>query len=310
MPSSTEPQGSPATSGTAVANWLADAGWPCTDGGVSLGRHADRPVTRWRTSHGSLVVKVFSDTDAAVRTYLAMTSLWHSPFGAARRPPGLPEPLLLLPGHTAVATRQVVGDVLPDGAEALCPFLPGVAELLADLHGSGCTLPRRRGRDAMLRSTRRKAADLRGAPAEAAWRVVDLMASRVADCPEPVDDLVPTHGDAAPHNLLRSATGLRLLDWDRAALAHPARDLAYFGASVWAREVLGGRPASWSILEELVAAYAEWRRPPAPATLQLYRACALVRVAHGWSAFRQSPCLAQRVLEEAEALRGAPRAES
>src|SRR4051812_9529392 len=170
VPSSTEPQGSPATSGTAVVNWLADAGWPCTDGGVSLGRHADRPVTRWRTSHGNLVVKVFSGTDAAVRTYLAMTSLWHSPFGAARRPPGLPEPLLLLPGNTAVATRQVVGDVLPDGAEALCPFLPGVAELLADLHGSGCPLPRRRGRGALLPATRRQAADPRGAPAEAAWR--------------------------------------------------------------------------------------------------------------------------------------------
>jgi thiamine kinase-like enzyme len=38
--------------------------------------------------------------------------------------------------------------------------------------------------------------------------------------------LVPTHGDAASHNVLDGVDGLRSLDWVRAALSSPARDLA------------------------------------------------------------------------------------
>jgi hypothetical protein len=66
------------------------------------------------------------------------------------------------------------------------------------------------------------------------------------------------------------------------------------------RQVLAGRPASWATLELLVAAYGERQNPPEPPMLDLYRACALVRIVHGWSRFRESPDLASPLLAEAE----------
>ena len=113
---------------------------------------------------------------------------------------------------------------------------------------------------------------------------------------------MPTHGDAAAHNLLAATGGLRLLDWDRAAMADPARDLAHLAATLWARDVVLGRPESWSALATLLNSYARRREPPYPVTLEVYRVCALVRIAHGWTEFRTSPERAAPLLAEAERL--------
>ena len=288
-----------------MAQALAAVGAEPTGGApVSLGRHADRPVTRWRTARGDLVVKVFPSRETAVAAHAATTALWHSTFGARRDPPGLPEPVALLPGCAAVAARHVVGEVLPDDDPgALQPDLPNVALLLADLHASDCGVPHRRSGRAMVRSVHRKAADLDATPVgPAALRVAGLLQRVATDCLAPTRSLVPTHGDAAAHNLVAAAGGLRLLDWDRAAMADPARDLAYFAATLWARDVMRDRPASWSALATLVNAYARRREPPDAATLAVYLVCALVRIAHGWTEFRTSPERAAPLLTEAERL--------
>jgi hypothetical protein len=176
---------------------------------VALGSHADRPVTRWRTSRGDVVVKVFPRRETAVAVHTAATSLWQSTFGARRDPPGLPEPVALLPGCAAVATRYVAGDVLPDDDPgALRSDLPDVALLLADLHASDCVLQHRRSRRAMVRSVHRKAADLDGPPiGPAALRVAELLQRVATDCPAPARSFVPTHGDVAAHNVLAAAAG-------------------------------------------------------------------------------------------------------
>jgi spectinomycin phosphotransferase len=42
---------------------------------------------------------------------------------------------------------------------------------------------------------------------------------------DPAMDLVVTHGEAHPGNLLQTTSGLALIDWDTVALARPERDL-------------------------------------------------------------------------------------
>ena len=64
--------------------------------------------------------------------------------------------------------------------------------------------------------------------------------------------------------LLRGA-----LDWDRAAMGDRARDLAHFAATLWAGDVVRGRPPSWSSLTTLVNAYARRCEPPDAVTLEL-----------------------------------------
>jgi spectinomycin phosphotransferase len=39
------------------------------------------------------------------------------------------------------------------------------------------------------------------------------------------DEVVLTHGEPHPGNIIHTATGLRLVDWDTVALARPERDL-------------------------------------------------------------------------------------
>jgi hypothetical protein len=251
--SSADPRPAARDDETDLAQALARAGIRCSGDPVTLGRHADRPVTRWSTTRGDLVAKVYPSADTAARAYDITMALWHSSFGARRSPPGLAEPVLHLADCAAVVCRHVPGDPLPgNSAAALQPWLPSVGALLADLHNSRCGLPRRRDARAMLRSMTRKAADLEATPlGPATLRVAALLHMVAIDRPAPERRLVPTHGDAAPHNLL-AAGGLRMLDWDRAAMADPARDLAHFVATLWAGDVVRGRPASWSALTTLV----------------------------------------------------------
>jgi spectinomycin phosphotransferase len=51
---------------------------------------------------------------------------------------------------------------------------------------------------------------------------LDVLACRLA---ETADEVVLTHGEAHPGNLISMDAGLRLIDWDTVALARPERDL-------------------------------------------------------------------------------------
>ena len=86
----------------------------------------------------------------------------------------------------------------------------------------------------------------------------------------------------------------------RPAARDDETDLAHFVATLWAGDVVRGRPASWSALTTLVNAYARRCEPPDAVTLELYLAFALVRIAHGWTEFRTFPERAAPLLDETE----------
>lgn len=286
----------------AVERALAVAGIDVVGPPVPLGRHADRPVTRWPTSAGDLVVKQYCSAEQAARAHADATTLWHSSLGVDRRPAGLAEPVLLLEEPPAAVSRALAGQLLPaDDPARLQPWLAGVAELLAALHAADRSLPRRRSGRAVLRSMRRKLTDLEGTPAVRQGRDLAGLFDAAPDDLFADERLVPTHGDADPQNVLATPHGLCLVDWDRAALGSPARDLAQFGAAVWARVLVRGGTPSWATFDQLVAAYRLSAPVPGRRVLELYRACALVRVAHGWSVFRRQPDLAVPVLVQAAA---------
>jgi spectinomycin phosphotransferase len=86
-------------------------------------------------------------------------------------------------------------------------------------------------------------------PIRARLAEVDTVAARIDAA-----DLVVTHGEPHPGNLIGTAAGLRLVDWDTVALAPRERDLWLVGtddATVSAYEDASGR----SVDRELLAAY-------------------------------------------------------
>jgi hypothetical protein len=80
------------------------------------------------------------------RVFAGLQALWTSPFGSARTPPGLGEPIAEVPESGAVVLERVDG--VPAGRrghlEQTAAHVPEIALLLADLHGSGVRLPRTR----------------------------------------------------------------------------------------------------------------------------------------------------------------------
>ena len=89
-----------------------------------------------------------------------------------------------------------------------------IDQALADLHtlwnGGPYSEP---GRDLLARYER---------PLRQAFERFDGLLDRVREADGPY---VITHGEPHPGNLLRTPTGLRLVDWDMIALARPERDL-------------------------------------------------------------------------------------
>ncbi|GAB3749767.1 aminoglycoside phosphotransferase family protein [Microlunatus parietis] len=94
-----------------------------------------------------------------------------------------------------------------------------------------------------------------------------------ATLPTGADELVLTHGEPHPGNLLRGPDGLHLIDWDTVGLAVPERDLAGIGPTEadldgYAaatghpvdRRVIHGYHLRWD-LEEIGLYAAEFRRP-------------------------------------------------
>lgn len=266
-------------------------------------RHADRPV-RLETGPGApVVVKTYRKADGE-RVHREAVALWRSPFGAHRTPPGIPEPLAWRSRE-----REMVMEAL-DGAPMGTRGDPGgalrradeVAHLLADLHGCGVVVDRVRDDARLVASSARKAADLSGTPLHpAATTALAAVRERLRRRPAP-DRLVVCHGDFSPRNVMETSTGLRLIDLDRLQMSAPARDVAYWGAWLWATRLLRGDEPRWDDADRFADAYAA-RRPGAAAGLAAdgpaYRALALIRIAHGWSALRAAPALAVRVLEEA-----------
>ncbi|HEX4982706.1 MAG TPA: phosphotransferase [Ilumatobacteraceae bacterium] len=278
-------------------------------------RHVDRPVFTGELDGQPVVLKHYSGPHANASAQVAhevATALWTSSFGATREPPGLPRPVVLA-AATGVAVaerldgpmlgaRGDLGGALTHAAEA--------AHLLADLHTvwlqplDGITI-RERSMSALIRSLRRKVADLEHPDMAEVAEVAEVAATVVdrieRDAP-PTAVLVPTHGDFTPRNLVVTPRGLRMLDLDRVRLAAPDRDVGYWRAWCWATQLLAGDEPSWTATEPFVDAYHACLPPRVGASdgsSPHYVAAALLRIVHGWSALRSRPDLQLVLAREA-----------
>lgn len=259
--------------------------------------HADRPVYRAETGRGPVAVKCTASDSAG--PHRDLLELWDSSFGRTRRPPGLAEPLGWSSAIRAVVTDWLPGTPLARRGEPPPPVdhLPAVAVLVADLHASGVRHRRHRDAEGIMRSTQRKAAELGSTDlGDLAGRVVAAMARRLPDD----EEMVPTHGDFSPRNVMVTADGPRLIDFDRLQLSDPARDVCYYGAWLWTTGLLHDGHPSWRDGETLIDHYLS-HRPAArlEGQLEFHRAAALMRIVHGWTVLRRSAELARPVLDEA-----------
>lgn len=125
-----------------------------------------------------------------------------------------------------VAASRWIEDAAPLTAGLLRDdpaLLARVAGLLRRLHRSGATFRNIFDGRAVVASYRaRLAADeLAARWTPATGRAVDAALDAMTGAP------APCHGDATPANILLAPGGLRLIDWEYAAMADPAWDLGY-----------------------------------------------------------------------------------
>ena len=208
-----------------------------------------------------------------------MQRLWCSDFGAQRKPPRMPKPIEYMPEASILITQRVDGQPLVEFPAIGTDVLRGSIALLVDLHRSDVQPMTHRTAKKLVRSVQRKAARI----AEVAPRYTPAI-SEVLQALErtKVGDtqLVPSHGDFSPRNILVGSSRLVLIDWDRLQWADPARDVAYLGAWCWAASVRRGQAGDWEVLHHAVSAYAEMR-PEAQLKRQMgfHIATGLVRIA-------------------------------
>ena len=269
--------------------------------------HADRPVrVERRPGAVPVVVKEYRSGNGA-EVHEAMQRLWESSFGARRIPrPGMPRPLTWSPSRRSLTMEHLSGDAVATRGElgASLTVADDAARLLADLHASGVGVERCRPLHRLVRSAARKARDRSAGPAAGDFAATLVALEEAVGDQPPEDAVVLTHGDFSPRNLLRTPSGLALIDFDRVQLAAPARDVAYWGAWLWTTSVLSGAPAgpSWALSDPFTTAYGRYAVPgtaPDDRVLAFHRALALVRIAHGWSSLGTDPEAVGTVLAEA-----------
>lgn len=253
MPPSLELSTSPAGLESLVAR-----GWR-VDGNGFTTRRPDQVTIPLVSDNGRRVVAKFLPPDRGERTFANMTQLWNSSFGQRRTPPGLPQPIDFLPDSGALLMERLDGRPLAETRSAGPAHFEASLQLLAALHSSDARPETRRSSRAIVRSAERKAAriaELDPASATLARSVAEAISATRAKERE----LVPSHGDFSPRNVLVDGERVALIDWDRFQLADPARDVVYFGTSDWAEWLRRGRAPRRDKLQHAVALY-EAARP-------------------------------------------------
>jgi aminoglycoside phosphotransferase (APT) family kinase protein len=230
--------------------------------------------------HGLPVVAKLYPNGGGEATFANMQEVWRSSFGEHRTPPGLPRPVDYLPDLGVLVMERLGGRPLVE-FEAFDPEVVDEAVyLVADLHRSDAVPARRRNHRRIARSIWRKADDVtarRPRYGPLFQRVASALEAAVVD----VDELVPSHGDFSPRNVLVGPKRTVLIDWDRLQSADPARDLAYFGAWCWAWRVRRQDRSDWSILDRVVALYGSLRpRARIEQRLRFHLAAGLMRIAY------------------------------
>jgi hypothetical protein len=260
----------------------------------------DRITLPLTTAAGLPLVAKAYPAGMGTRVFANMVDVWRSSFGERRRPPGLPRPVEYLVEPGILIMERAEGFPLVER-----PVEPSVLDdavrLLTSLHDSTAKSRHLRSSKRIVKSIKRKAEtasavapelrDAFGAAAQA------LDASRVEDL-----ELVPSHGDFSPRNLVLGADRLVLIDWDRFQAADPARDLAYLGTWCWAWKVRQHEPPDWRVLDRAVALYDSLRPQGAVRKrLPFHVAAGLIRIAHSvvelWPKDRS---VVPRLLQEAQ----------
>lgn len=265
--------------------------------------HADRPVALECDRDGSTVVVKRYSHDGVGQIFDAMCALWSSPFGQSRDVPGLPQPLGFRAAERAIVMSYLPGPAVGSRGDlgTTAEHLDAAAGLLADLHRSGVVVARVRTGRALLRSITRKRDEL----AYSSLRDGFDLAVTLAGTKPQVDahqPLVVSHGDFSPRNLIVTTHGLTLIDFDRLQMASPSRDVQYFGTWTWATALMAGTGEGWALADEFESAYcraAATFDAQIAADRSFYRAMALLRIAHGWSALQRLPTIAGLVVDEA-----------
>lgn len=270
------------------------------DGSEFLTRRPDRLTVGVRTAAGVPAVAKLYPAGGGATAFQNMLALWESSFGERRGPPGLARPIEYIE-HVEVGVMEHLGgrplvelDYLADEA-----FRNSV-ELLASLHECDAVLssvPRTAPR--IVRSLRRKQARIAELAPEYAARygaAVDAV-----EAAQPKDrELVCSHGDFSPRNVLAGSTRYALIDWDRLKPADPARDIAHYGAWCWLRALHQRGAGDWSALERFVAVYASLRPCALGRRLDFHLASALLRmVASRVELWREESYLIPQLIEEA-----------
>ena len=263
--------------------------------------HADRPVALERDGEGRTVVVKRYGHDGAREIFDGMCALWSSPFGRSRSVPGMPQPLNFRAVERAIVMTYLPGPAAGSRGDlgTTVSNLLGAAQLLADLHRSGVVVSRVRTRRALLRSITRKRDALEPSSLRDKFDLAIAGAMPQVDAHHP---LVISHGDFSPRNIIVSTDGVKLIDFDRLQMASPSRDIEYFGAWTWVTDLMAATGEGWAIADEFRSAYCRYA-PDSEAQIatdrSFYRAMALLRIAHSWTALRPLPDVTDRVADEA-----------
>jgi aminoglycoside phosphotransferase (APT) family kinase protein len=271
------------------------------DGSRFLTRRPDRLTVGVRTAGGTPAIAKLYPAGGGETAYRNMLALWESSFGERRDPPGLARPIDYVEEPEVVVMEHLGGrplvelDYLEDEA-----FRSSV-ELLAALHACDAHLTGKpRSAPRIIRSLRRKHARIALiAPEHAAAYGAALDAAEAAQPPD--RELVCSHGDFSPRNVLAGRDGYALIDWDRVKRADPARDLAHYGAWCWLRAIHRSGASDWSALDRFVGAYSSGRpRAAIRERLDFHLAAALLRmVASRVELWREESYLIPKLIEEA-----------
>ena len=258
---------------------LHRAGYTTDGPDFAIGR-PDRATLPLANRAGVPVVAKLFPAGGGESTFANMQELWRSSFGERRRPPGLPRPINYLPDIRVVIMERLPGRPLIELGALDASVIAGAVPLLASLHECDAHPSRRRSSRGIVRSAKRKAervAELAPHFASVFRELAGaLEAARVEDL-----ELVPSHGDFSPRNILVASHRLTLIDWDRFQCADPARDIASMGTWCWFWALRQGRPPDWIVLDRIVQTYTLLRPGTAiGARLRFHVAAGLMRIAH------------------------------
>jgi aminoglycoside phosphotransferase len=260
---------------------------------TDIAKHADRPVTIERHKGRDVVVKTYAEADAS-SIFESMNRLWAAPFGHAYR--HMPEPIaqdgrsitMSFARGREIASRGDLGTI--------AEHLNEIAQLLARLHNSLVVVPTMRPASKLIRSVARKQADLSTLLAD---RYAEAVATLTA-ISRPREELVVSHGDFSPRNLMANEGALVLIDFDRLQMAGRGRDVCYLGAWCWVTTMQITDTGSWSLGDSFQAEYTKRSgQPVSDGETRFHRAAGLLRIAASWSALATRPDLARRVIDEA-----------